>query len=88
MDYDVEEPYLPYGEELAENEVKRLIDLGKNRVNDEEHRFADGGETLEIPLISLDETENFLLPVTVGRIDLSKSNNQLRLKPENIPLSV
>lgn len=29
MDYDVEEPYLPYGEELAENEVKRLIDLGK-----------------------------------------------------------
>ena len=86
MDYDVEEPYQPYGEELTENEVKRLIDLGKNRVNDEEHRFPDGGETLEIPLISLDERENFLLSVTVGRIDLSKSNNQLRLKPENIPL--
>ena len=86
MDYDVEEPYQPYGEELAEDEVKRLIDLAKSRINDEEYIFPDRGEALDIPLISLNGAENFVLSVTVGRIDLLKTNSQLRLKTENIPL--
>lgn len=86
MNYDVEEPYQPYGEELAESEVKRLIVLAKNRVSDEEQTFPEGGEVLEIPLLSFDKTENFTLSVTVGRIDLLKTSDQLRLKPENAPL--
>jgi len=72
--------------EITEDEVKRLISLEKIPTSNQQITYPSAGETIDIQLTSMDKIEMFVLSVGVGRIDLLKTSNQLRIKTGNIPL--
>lgn len=49
-------------------------------MNEDRHDFPYGGESLVIPLLSLDKREHFLLDIRRSRIDLHKGNYQNRAR--------
>jgi hypothetical protein len=66
--------------DLPQEEADNLISMPKQRANDEISYFPSGGSSLNIPLISEDHQESFLLDIYRGRIDLSKIKFQNRSK--------
>lgn len=65
---------------LTQTEADALIAMEKHRVDDERYDFPMGGESLVLPLQSLDRREQFLLDLSRGRIDLMKLKLQNRAR--------
>ncbi len=65
---------------LTQTEADALIAMPKVRENEVIHLFPVGGNGLIIPLFSEDRTENFLLDVSRGRINLLKAKYQTRVR--------
>lgn len=63
---------------LTQSEADFLIGLPKIRKDDEKYPFPLGGDTMTIPVISKNGTENFLIDVNRGKIRLSKCTYQER----------
>lgn len=82
-----EEPALPYGDEISQNEADRLLKLEKIRVNSEVHVYPSAGEKLNIPIISIDKHENFIISAVPGKIYIKVTRNQIRTKYNNIIIS-
>lgn len=75
MDGWVEEPNIPYGENLSQSEADRLLHLEKTRTTEETFIYPSGGERLEIPVTSTDRTEDFIISVVPGKIDILSTRN-------------
>lgn len=54
--------------------------MEKHRLDDTRHQFPALGGSLEVPLISVNKRENFLLDVTRGHINLKKATYQNRAR--------
>lgn len=66
---------------ISQEEGDALIEMEKMRADEMEWDFPSSGGSLQIPLVSLDKRENFILDVTKrGRIDLTKGSYQNRAK--------
>ena len=63
---------------LTQAEADALIAMAKHRVNEERSDFPMGGQSLVLPLQSVDRREQFLLDLSRGRIDLLKVKMQNR----------
>jgi hypothetical protein len=63
---------------LTQSEADALIVLQKKRATDTSYDFPKRGETLAIPILSMDERESFLLDISRGRIRLTKCTYQER----------
>ncbi|MGH7583313.1 MAG: DUF6978 family protein [Gemmatimonadales bacterium] len=63
---------------LTQTEADALIAVEKHRANDDRNDFPTGGESLIVPLQSVDKREQFLLDLSRGRIDLAKVKMQTR----------
>ncbi len=63
---------------LTQPEADALLAMPKVRENDTIHLFPVGGSGLIVPLMAQDRTENFLLDISRGRIDLQKAKYQNR----------
>lgn len=87
MNRCVEEPNIPYGEDLSQDEADRLLRLEKTRTTEELYIYPSGGEHLELPVSSIDLTEDFIISVVPGKIDIMSARNQLRCKRGNIILA-
>jgi len=66
--------------DLTQAEADSLLAMKKKIVGDSVFQFPASGERLQIPLESLDRTEDFLLDVTRSRIDLAKITYQNRAR--------
>jgi hypothetical protein len=66
--------------DLSQNEANALLALEKVRENDTIHLFPVGGSGLIVPLIAVDRSENFLLDLSRGRINLLKAKYQTRAR--------
>ena len=64
--------------DLAQDEADTLIQLEKKASGEQEFTLPDFGGTVNIPLVSHDERENFSLDVARGRVELTRGKNQLR----------
>lgn len=64
--------------DLTQDEADALIAMPKLRTNDEVTYYPNPGGSLVIPLASKDKTEDFLLDIRRGRIDLKKATYQNR----------
>ena len=65
---------------LPQSEADKLIAIEKKRVNDEIYDFPMAGDILEIPIVSFNGREKFLLDINRGRIIISKCTYQKRYK--------
>jgi hypothetical protein len=65
---------------LTQAEADALIAMEKHRVNEDRSDFPMGGQSLALPLQSLDKRELFLLDLSRGRIDLLKVTMQNRAR--------
>ncbi len=65
---------------LTQPEADALIAMEKHRVTDEHHNFPTGGDSLILPLQSLDKREQFWLDLSRSRIDLAKVKMQNRVR--------
>jgi hypothetical protein len=65
---------------LTQAEADTLLAMEKHRVDDTRHQFPALGGSIEVPLISINKRENFLLDVTRGRINLKKATYQNRAR--------
>ena len=83
----VNEPYLNEDNIIPQTEAERLLALHKQRVTDDQITYPDAGGFLEVPLISLDETEQFKLTIQPGKINFSKTSDQIREKTTNLILA-
>ena len=63
---------------LTQAEADVLIAMEKHRSNDERRDFPMGGQSLSLPLHSVDRREHFSLDLSRGRIDLQKVKMQNR----------
>ncbi len=63
---------------LTQAEADALIAMEKHRVNEDRSDFPMGGQSLVLPLQSVDRREQFLLDLSRGRIDLLKVKMQNR----------
>lgn len=63
---------------LTQAEADALIGMEKQRVNEDRCDFPMGGQSLVLPLQSVDRREQFLLDLSRGRIDLLKVKMQNR----------
>lgn len=63
---------------LTQAEADALITLEKHCVGDARSDFPMGGQSLVLPLQSVDKREQFLLDLSRGRIDLLKVKMQNR----------
>jgi hypothetical protein len=66
--------------DLIQEEADALIAMPKLRTNDEVSYYPNPGDSLIIPLISIDKKETFLLDIRRGRIDLKKATFQNRAR--------
>jgi hypothetical protein len=66
--------------DLTQDEADRLIAMPKLRTNDDVTYYPNPGGSLAIPLRSDDRTEDFLLDIRRGRIDLMKATYQNRAR--------
>ena len=65
---------------LTQAEANTLLAMEKHRVDDAQHQFPTMGGSIEVPLISANKRENFLLDITRGRINLKKATYQNRAR--------
>lgn len=65
---------------LTQAEADALLAMEKHRVDDTRHQFPALGGSIEVPLISANKRENFLLDITRGRINLKKATYQNRVR--------
>lgn len=65
---------------LSQSEADALLAMEKHRVDDTAHQFPTLGGSIEIPLVSANKRESFLLDVTRGRINLRKVTFQNRAR--------
>lgn len=65
---------------LTQTEADSLISMEKARVDDQEWEYPNLGGAVNIPLISRDKRENFMLDLSRGRIDLAKIKYQNRAR--------
>ena len=65
---------------LSQGEADALLAMEKHRVDETTHQFPTLGGSIEIPLISVNKRENFLLDLTRGRINLKKVTYQNRAR--------
>jgi hypothetical protein len=65
---------------LTQAEADTLLVMEKHRVDDTRHQFPALGGSIEVPLISANKRENFLLDITRGRINLKKATYQNRVR--------
>lgn len=63
---------------LTQAEADALIAMEKHRVNEDRSDFPMEGQSLVLPLQSVDRREQFLLDLSRGRIDLLKVKMQNR----------
>jgi len=63
---------------LIQAEADRLLAMNKRRVSGKTYEFPMAGESLTIPIVSVDESESFLLDVNRGTIRLTKCTYQER----------
>jgi hypothetical protein len=63
---------------LTQAEAEALIAMEKHRANEEQCIFPMGGQSLVLPLNSIDKREQFFLDVSRGWIDLAKVKMQNR----------
>jgi hypothetical protein len=63
---------------LTQAEANALIAMEKHRTNDDGWDYPVAGQSISVPLISIDKRENFILDVYRGRIDLLKGTYQHR----------
>ena len=63
---------------LTQSEAEALITLPKIKNSDDNYDFPFPGGSLNIPLSSQDEHENFLIDISRGRIRLTKCTYQER----------
>ena len=66
--------------DLTQDEADALIAMPKLRTNDDVTYYPNPGDSLVIPLRSDDKTEDFLLDIRRGRIDLMKATYQNRAR--------
>ena len=64
--------------DLTQAEADALIEMEKNRVNEDQINFPMGGESVAVPLQSVDRREQFLLDLSRASINLSKVKMQTR----------
>lgn len=64
--------------ELTQTEADRLINLEKHAIDQKPWSFPIEGESVHIPLVSVDKRENFLFDLYRARIDLKKIKFQNR----------
>ena len=69
---------------LTQTEADALIQLPKKRKSSDVYTFPLPGETLSIPIVSLDEKEDFLIDLNRGQIRLTKCTYQERYETINI----
>ena len=65
---------------LTQAEADTLLAMEKHRVDETRHVFPTLGGSIEVPLISANKRENFLLDITRGRINLKKATYQNRVR--------
>jgi Family of unknown function (DUF6978) len=65
---------------LTQDEADKLMAMEKRYADDEERFFPVPGESIAIPLTSLDKRENFMLDVTRAQIKLTKATYQNRAR--------
>ncbi|MES0335449.1 MAG: hypothetical protein SFH39_03685 [Candidatus Magnetobacterium sp. LHC-1] len=65
---------------LSQTEADALIAMHKYCINDDRIDYPNFGGALRIPLVSEDKREDFMLDITRGRIELSKSTFQNRAR--------
>jgi hypothetical protein len=65
---------------LTQEEADRLIAMEKRSVDSKEWPFPNPGESVAIPLTSLDKRESFNLDLTRARIRITKANYQTRAR--------
>lgn len=63
---------------ISQGEADLLISMEKRRAEERNYTFPGRGGKLEIPIISLDGREQFLIDVNRGRIRLTKCTYQER----------
>jgi hypothetical protein len=65
---------------LTQEEADKLIAMEKRSADTKERLFPAPGESIAIPLVSLDKRESFMLDVTRARIRITKANYQHRAR--------
>lgn len=65
---------------LTQDEADKLMAMTKRSVDEKDWLFPPPGESIAIPLTSLDKREGFMLDVTRARIKLTKANYQNRAR--------
>lgn len=63
---------------LTQAEADALVAMEKHRSTEDQNLFPMGGQSLVLPLQSLDKREQFVLDLSRGRIDLRKVKMQNR----------
>lgn len=66
------------GTDLSQNDADRLRALPKRRMDNKVYQFPAMGEKIEIPLVSMDQTEEFQLNINRSSIKLLKVTYQTR----------
>jgi len=66
--------------DLTQAEADALIAMEKHRENDEPASYPSIGESITIPLVSVDKRERFLLDLRHARLDLVKGTYQSRAR--------
>lgn len=65
---------------LNQAEAEMLIAMEKHRINNNSYSFPKSGESIFVPLTSIDKREAFILDIGRGRIDLQKVSYQNRAR--------
>src|SRR4030042_4989620 len=63
---------------LTQSEADALVVMEKVKTDDQSWRYPSFGGRISIPLASRNKRENFLLDVSIGKIDLLKGTYQNR----------
>lgn len=65
---------------LTQAEADRLLGLEKHAASDDVVHYPRPGDRVNIPLVSVDKREEFLLDVYRGRVNLGKGTYQNRAR--------
>jgi hypothetical protein len=65
---------------LTQTEADALLAMEKHRTDERRWTFPGTGGRIEVPLLSVDKREAFLLDVSRGRIDLLRTKYQSRAR--------
>jgi hypothetical protein len=65
---------------LTQAEADGLLAMEKHRLDETPHLFPALGGSIEVPLVSANKRESFLLDIARGRINLKKATYQNRVR--------